>query len=435
MPELVLAWCLTDRRATAIAEGSGLSIVSGDGGRLRLDLPSPEAASAMARVAAPDGLSESDLARLPDAVRALTALERLRLAGRLEWLATVSGHPFASIVPLSHRFEPGELPGAGAVIDRFVYLRRDAGAAILESPEAACRLLLAPAAAAAVARLMAGETRAGDEPARTLLGRTGFLVSAAESDTRKVWSFHDRMFHAASRPAHEALRFGPTARFKGVLPPPDPIWGDGPPARPTLPDAESTPLHQLLERRRSVRDFADQPPSRAQLEALFSRTLRITARRRAGAESWLERPVPAAGGAGEIVGYLAVRAADGMEPGIWRHDALADRLDRVASSAPPLDRLFEMVAAFIQRPGAPPPAIIVFAARLPQLAWKYEAIAYRLALLDAGAALGVLHLVAEDVGLGACAVGTINPRHLAALTGMDGFAEISLAEIAVGRPV
>ncbi len=184
-----------------------------------------------------------------------------------------------------------------------------------------------------------------------------------------------------------------------------------------------------------MRDFADRPPSRAQLEALFSRTLRITARRRAGAASWLERPVPAAGGAGETVGYLAVRAAHDMEPGIWRHDALADRLDRVAPSAPPLDRLFEMAAAFIQRPGVPPPAIVVLAARVPLLAWKYEAIAYRLALLDAGVALGILQLVAEDLGLGACAIGTVNPRHFSTLLGLDGFAEISLAEMAVGRPI
>ncbi len=435
MSELVLACRLVDRTAKAVAEGASLAIAFGDGGRLRLDLSSPEAAAALARVGAPSGLSEPDLARLPDAAHALTALERLRLAGRLEWLATVSGRSFASIVPLTHRFEPGEPPGAGLAVDRFAYLRRDAGAAALESPEAACRLILDPAAAAAVARLMAGAAAAGDEPAWTLLGRTGFLEPVAESAARRVWSFHDRVFHAASRPAHEALRFGPTARFKGVLPPPDPAWGDGPPARPTLPAADSAPLYRLLERRRSVRDFADLPPSRSQLEALFSRTLRITARRRAGAETWLERPVPAAGGAGETVGYLAVRAVDGMEPGLWRHDALADRLDRVAPPAPPLDRLFEMVAAFIQRPGAPPPAIVVLAARLPQLAWKYEAIAYRLALLDVGAALGILHLVAEDVGLGACAVGTVNPRHLAVLTGMDSFAEVSLAEIAVGRPI
>jgi SagB-type dehydrogenase family enzyme len=435
MPELVLAWRLADRTANAMAEGASLALAFSDGGRLRLDLPSPDVAAALARIATPGGLSEPELARLHDAARALTALERLRLAGRLEWLATVSDRFFACIVPLTHRFEPDEPPGQGVAVDRFAYLRRDAGAAILESSEAACRLILDPVAAAAVARLMSGEAVGGDEPARTLLGRTGFLEPVTESAARRVWSFHDRIFHAASRPAHEAVGLGPTARFKGVLPPPDPAWGDGQPALPELPATDSAPLHYLLEHRRSVRDFADLPPSRTQLEALFSRTLRITARRRAGAETWLERPVPAAGGAGEIVGYLAVRAADGMEPGIWRHDALADRLDRVAPSGPPLDRLFGMVAAFIQRPGAPPPAIVVLAAKLPQLAWKYEAIAYRLALLDAGAALGILHLVAGDVGLGACAVGTVNPRHLAALTGMDSFAEVSLAEIAVGRPI
>jgi oxazoline/thiazoline dehydrogenase len=435
MPDLVLAWRLADRDARLVAEGASLSLTFGDGARSRLDLPSPAAAQALARLAEPDGLREAMLARLLDAARALAVLERLQLTGRLEWLATAGDVAYATIVPLSRRFEPQEAPAAGLGVDRFALLRHDAGVAVLESPEAACRIMLSAAAAAAVARLMAGEQASDGEPAYVLLGRCGFLAPAVESATRRVWSFHDRIFHAASRPAHEALSFGPTARFKGVLPPPDPAWADGPPARPALPPAESASLHHLLEHRRSVRDFADRPPSRIQLEALFSRTLRITARRRAGAESWLERPVPAAGGAGEIVGYLAVRAADGLEPGIWRHDALADRLDRVAPGAPSLDRLFEMVAVFIQRPGAPPPAVVVLAARLPQLAWKYEAIAYRLALLDAGVALGVLHLAAEDIGLGACAVGSVNPRNLEALTAMDGFAEVSLAEMAVGRPL
>jgi SagB-type dehydrogenase family enzyme len=435
MPDLVLAWRLADRGACAVAEGANLSLTFSDGARSRLDLPSPSAAQALARLAEPDGLREAMLARLPDAARALAVLERLQLTDRLEWLATAGDLAYATIVPRSRRFEPREVPAAGLDVDRFALLRHDAGAAVLESPEAACRITLSPAAAAAVARLMAGEEASDGDPAYVLLGRSGFLAPAVESAARRVWSFHDRVFHAASRPAHEASRFGPTARFKGVLPPPDPAWGDGATARPAPPPAESASLHHLLEHRRSVRDFADQPPSRAQLEALFSRTLRITARRRAGAESWLERPVPAAGGVGEIVGYLAVRAVDGLEPGVWRHDALADQLDRVAPGAPSLDRLFEMVAAFIQRPGVPPPAIVVLAAQLPQLAWKYEAIAYRLALLDAGVVLGVLHLVAKDIGLGACAAGTVNPRNLETLTGMDSFAEVSLVEMAVGRPI
>ena len=437
MPELVLAWHLAEPDARAVAEGASLILTFADGTRLRLDLPSPAIAAALSRIAEPGGLPEPDLLRLPDAARALTALERLRLTGRLEWLATVGGQPFATIVPLTQRFEPTEPPEPGRHVDRFAYLRRGAGAAMLESPEAACRIRLSPIAAAAVAGLMAGdgETAPYQSAAYTLLGRAGFLAPAAESPASQVWSFQDRLFHAATRPAHEALRYGPTARFKGRLPPPDPAWGSGPPAQPTLASPDSAPLHQLLENRRSQRDFAAQPPSRTQLQALFSRTLRIVARQRAGMETWLERPVPAAGGAGEIVGYLAVRSADGMEPGIWRHDALADQLDFVAPPAPPLDRLFDMVAGFIQRPGAPPPAIVILAAKMPALAWKYEAIAYRLALLDAGAALGIMHVVAEDLGLGACAVGTVNPRHFAAMTGTDSFAEVSLAEMAVGRPL
>ncbi|WP_044562073.1 SagB family peptide dehydrogenase [Azospirillum sp. B4] len=440
MPELALAWRLADPHAHAVADGSTVALTFGDGGRLRLDLPSAAAADLLTRLADTHGLGEADLARLPDTGRALVTLERLRLAGRLEWCAETGSakgdlDPFAIIQPLTHRFEPLEAATAGLDIDRFAYLRRDAGVAVLESPEAACRLLLSPAAGAAIARIMAGAPTETDAPAYQLLGRAGFLTARPEAPTRQIWSFQDRLFHAATRPAHEAVRVGPTERFKGVLPKPAPAWAEEPPAPPKPAPAESAPLHHLLEQRRSVRDFADRPPSRAQMEALFSRTLRITGRRRAGLESWVERPVPAAGGLGEIVGYLAVRAVDGLAPGLWRHDALADRLDLVAGPAPALDRMFETVAAFTQRPGTPPPAVVVLAARLPQLAWKYEAIAYRLALLDAGAALGILHLAALDVGLGACAVGTMNPRHFAMLAETDDFTEVSLVEMAVGRPV
>jgi SagB-type dehydrogenase family enzyme len=434
MPELDLAWRLADRDAHALPDGTSLFITFGDGTRLRLDLPATDLAEVLARVATPMGLPERLVVGTPDGARMMAALERLQLTNRLEWLATVEARDYAVLVPLSHRFAPVEGPAVGRNVDRFAYLRRDAGCAVLDSPEAACRIVLSPAAAAAVARLMAGESTAADQPAACLLGRAGFLAPHEDPPARQLWSFHDRLFHAATRPANEAMRFGPTGRLKGVMPPPEPVWAEGVPARPTMPAAASAPLHRLMEERRSIRDFAARPPCRSQLEALFSRTLRITARRRAGAANWLERPVPAAGGVGEIVGYVAVRAVEGMAEGLWRHDALADRLDQVASPVLLLHRFFEMVAGFMQRPGAPPPAVAVLAARLPEMAWKYEAIAYRLALLDAGAALGILHLVAQDVGLGACAIGTVNPRSLAALTGTDGFAEVSMVEMALGRP-
>ena len=41
------------------------------------------------------------------------------------------------------------------------------------------------------------------------------------------------------------------------------------------------------------------------------------------------------------------------------------------------------------QPEQPPQCLMVVASRVPRLAWKYEAIAYRLSLLDAGVALAV----------------------------------------------
>jgi SagB-type dehydrogenase family enzyme len=113
---------------------------------------------------------------------------------------------------------------------------------------------------------------------------------------------------------------------------------------------------------------------------------------------------------------------------------MADSLEKISEPSPVLDRIFAETAAYIQRPNAPPPVIVILAARQSLIAEKYERLAYRLSLLNAGVALGALHLVAQDIGLVGCAAGTGNPRHLSRLTGADDFEEISMAEFALGLP-
>jgi nitroreductase len=47
---------------------------------------------------------------------------------------------------------------------------------------------------------------------------------------------------------------------------------------------------------------------------------------------------------------------------------------------------------------------------MDRLAWKYEHYSYRVALMDAGVAVGTAYLVSEALGLSCCAVGRVPSR-------------------------
>ena len=46
-----------------------------------------------------------------------------------------------------------------------------------------------------------------------------------------------------------------------------------------------------------------------------------------------------------------------------------------------------------------PDLAIVIASRLPRLAWKYQGMAYRASLMNAGVVFNLMYLVAIDMGL------------------------------------
>jgi oxazoline/thiazoline dehydrogenase len=81
-----------------------------------------------------------------------------------------------------------------------------------------------------------------------------------------------------------------------------------------------------------------------------------------------------------------------------------------------------------------PSMLVVLAVRLPRIAWKYEGIAYRLALLDAGFVLQSLYLVATDLGLAGAAVGASDPGLFAQASGTESWEETCVAAFGFGRP-
>ena len=85
--------------------------------------------------------------------------------------------------------------------------------------------------------------------------------------------------------------------------------------------------------------------------------------------------------------------------------------------------------------GAPaaPQILITIAARFCRVSWKYSSVAYSLILKDVGVLLQTLYLMATDMGLGGCAIGTNNIDLFAKMTGIEFHVEGPVGQFALGR--
>ncbi len=66
-----------------------------------------------------------------------------------------------------------------------------------------------------------------------------------------------------------------------------------------------------------------------------------------------------------------------------------------------------------------PQILITIAARFGRVSWKYSSIAYALVLKDAGALMQTFYLMANDLGLGGCAIGISNIDLFAKMKGFN----------------
>jgi SagB-type dehydrogenase family enzyme len=206
-----------------------------------------------------------------------------------------------------------------------------------------------------------------------------------------------------------------------------------------------SPAVKLLRERRSTRDFDDQRPiTLAELARFLDRTARVqstwTSKLDLGGEgrgggptlAYTARPYPSGGSSYELELYLAVDKCDGLARGIYHYDAGDHALAPIGAGAAELDALLRE-AAFAMGVSAPPQIVITIAARFGRTAWKYSSIAYALILKDVGVLLQTFYLMATDMGLGGCAIGTVNIDRFAKITGIELHAEGPVGQFALGR--
>ncbi|ACA18332.1 conserved hypothetical protein [Methylobacterium sp. 4-46] len=419
------------------------------------------------------GLPVGALVASPDRVDrdVLRLVQRLARSGLVEYSLAGADHRGEVVIePQVPDYWP-RLPdltdGDSVVLSRFAYLRRRASDMVLESPRSAALFRIGDPAVAAllaglsepqpVARLRRQDGLPGAELLALLLDSQILLrieadgdagLRATEGDEHLVlWDFHDLLFHARSTEGRHANPLGGRYPYVGLfnpLPAVRPRW----PGRAIdlrkdsdVPGTTVRPVSALLRKRRSTRSYDDQAPlTRAELAQLLDSVARVQATWRSPLDakhdgpilSYTTRPYPSAGASYELELYLAIRHCDGLAPGYYHYDAGRHALTLLPVRPQDLNALLTAGAYAMGEPCLPQ-VLITIAARFGRVSWKYSAVAYELILKNVGVLTQTLYLVATEMGLGGCAIGTADIELFARMTGLPHHVEGAVGQFALGR--
>lgn len=289
--------------------------------------------------------------------------------------------------------------------------------------------------------LSAGEPSIGrDSMAEHLLASCGFLEPAGpEPAARRTWPFHDRLFHEETR-ANVSVRLqGGNYRFKGAFASPPalkpPMSGERIALATPAGPAGSAPLWSVMEARVSRRGPGRRAVRRDDLAHLLWRVARVRSVLKDDTQDLLNRPIAAGGSINELEFYLVVHRCEDLAPGLYHYAGTEHALEPLRAPPAILARMLDFASHAQAQQGVRPDCLVVLAARLPRLGWKYEGIAYRVALMNAGVAIDALYLVATDLGLSPCGVGTGNSALFEQATGLSPWEETAIAEFTISGPV
>ncbi|SHH11499.1 SagB/ThcOx family dehydrogenase [Bradyrhizobium erythrophlei] len=353
------------------------------------------------------------------------------------------------------------------VLSRFAYLRRRANEMVLESPRAGALFRICDAKVATTLALLSTPRQIkqfrrqdgfpGIELLALLLdcqilfrvdaGSSEGLRPAEGDDHLVLWDFHDLLFHTRITEGRQANPLGGLFPYADVIAPPPAVRPPWPGKQidldelSTAPSQTISPIAKLLRERHSTRDFDDQQPiTLAELSRFLDGTARVQSKWQSTLDfgdaapvvAYTARPYPSGGSAYELELYLAVANCEGLERGFYHYDADRHALVPIGVRSQEFDALLAS-AEFAMDAPAPPQILITIAARFDRVSWKYSSIAYSLILKDVGVLIQTLYLMATDMGLAGCAIGTNNIDLFAKMTGIEFHVEGPVGQFAIGR--
>jgi len=164
-------------------------------------------------------------------------------------------------------------------------------------------------------------------------------------------------------------------------------------------DLSDTDLSDLIDKRQSLRKYADEPFSLQEFAFLLWGTQ--------GVKTVTDRPVsfrtvPSAGSRHPFETYLLVNQVTGLNPGLYRYMAFSHQLAKLDG----FDAIREdLTNACLKQKHVFNSAVTFAWVAVPErTTWRYGNRGYRYIYLDAGHVCQNLYLLAESIGCGVCAI-------------------------------
>lgn len=225
---------------------------------------------------------------------------------------------------------------------------------------------------------------------------------------------------------------GPSDQQQGVDQPPlHVVLREG--ERVALPDPQSLDvgnmgLREAIETRRSLRTYSEEPIRLDELSYLLWCTQGVKPE---STSKFTLRTVPSAGARHAFETILLVNRVNDLEPSLYQYDAASHELIAWTSPADITDQV--MAACLDQRIIGNSAVTFIWVAERVRMAWRYGERGLRYLHLDAGHVCQNLHLSAESIAAGVCAVGAFNDDNLNALLGLDGTSRFVTYLAGVGK--
>lgn len=206
------------------------------------------------------------------------------------------------------------------------------------------------------------------------------------------------------------------------------------PAAPTIPlcrefAVQSNTLIEVIQQRRSIREYSDHPLELDALSRLLYLANGITAV--TGSSGLLQplRAVPSAGALYPIEIYPIAFNVRDLETGIYHYNVRQHVLESISVGD---FRAFFYEATLRQTLVQKAAALFVLTGVFPRTTSKYGERGYRYALLDAGHIGQNLYLVATAMGLGVVSIGGFYDDDIHDLLRLDGVREAAVYLVVVG---
>jgi SagB-type dehydrogenase family enzyme len=192
--------------------------------------------------------------------------------------------------------------------------------------------------------------------------------------------------------------------------------------------SRNAPLWEAIRKRRSVRDFGNEPITEDVLSMLLWASQGVTKEY----SDFALRTAPSAGALYPIETYVAVHNVEGVEPGIYHYDVMNHALDELRRG----DFRDETAQAALDQDFLGTCNVVfIWTAVFGRSKWKYKERAYRYVYLDAGHIAQNVALAAVALELGSCQVAALYDDEVNAVVGVDGLDESIVYMTAVGKPI